>query len=118
MNQCTRLSPQTLNPLDGPSDDGNQEMTEDGEAAGGEGQEGEPMAEAEEAHEDQALPPRVARSPREPTSAERILHEATHLPLRTWCRHCIMGRSKDSHHVTLGEARDVPRIGMDYMFVS
>ena len=33
--------------------------------------------------EDQAVAPRIARSPKEPTSLERTLHEVTHLPLRS-----------------------------------
>ena len=68
--------------------------------------------------EDQAVAPRIARSPKEPTSLERALHEVTHLPLRSWCRFCMMGRSKDAYHARLAEVDDVPRIGMDYMRVS
>ena len=68
--------------------------------------------------EDQAVAPRIARSPKEPTSLERTLHEVTHLPLRSWCRFCMMGRSKDAYHARLAEVDDVPRIGMDYMRVS
>lgn len=68
--------------------------------------------------EDQAAAPRIARSPKEPTSLERTLHEVTHLPLRSWCRFCMMGRSKDAYHARLAEVDDVPRIGMDYMRVS
>ena len=65
-----------------------------------------------------AARPRVARSPREPTSQERALHEITHIPLRTWCRHCMRGRSKDCYHARLDGEHDVPRIGMDYMHIS
>ena len=32
--------------------------------------------------------------PKEPTSEERKVHELTHLPFRSWCRHCIRGRGK------------------------
>ncbi len=30
--------------------------------------------------------------PKEPTAAERKKHEATRLPFRNWCRHCVRGR--------------------------
>ena len=62
--------------------------------------------------------PRVARTPREPTSEERRLHEITHIPMRPWCRHCMRGRSKDTYHTKLPGVEEVPRIGMDYMFLS
>ena len=45
----------------------------------------EEHAEIEMELEDQAVAPRIARSPKEPTSLERTLHEVTHLPLRDWC---------------------------------
>lgn len=74
----------------------------------------------EERHgEAQAVKPRVARSPREPTFLERERHEVTHIPLRTWCRHCMLGRCKDVYHSRLGDGSDdVPRVGMDYMHIS
>ena len=68
--------------------------------------------------EDQAVAPRIVRSPKEPTSLERTLHEVTHLPLRTRCRFWMLGRSQDVYHDRLAEVDDVPRIGMDYMRVS
>ena len=34
--------------------------------------------------------------PKEPTSEERKVHEMTHLPFRSWCRHCIRGRGKEA----------------------
>ena len=67
--------------------------------------------------EDQAVAPRIARSPNEPASLERTFHEVTHLPLRTWCRFCMLGRSEDDYHARLAEVDDVPRIGMDNMRV-
>ena len=30
--------------------------------------------------------------PRQPSHQETEEHEMTHLPFRSWCRHCIMGR--------------------------
>ena len=44
-------------------------------------------AEIEVEPEDLAARPRIARSPREPTSQERLIHEVTHIPMRTWCKH-------------------------------
>ena len=30
--------------------------------------------------------------PRQPSQREKEEHEMTHLPFRSWCRHCIMGK--------------------------
>ena len=68
----------------------------------------------------QTSKPRIARSPSEPTSRDRDFHEVLHIPLRSWCKHCIMGRGKDCYHMRLDEKSeaDFPRIGMDYMFLT
>ena len=44
--------------------------------------------------EDLAAPDwRVRTGPRnKPTQREREEHEATHVPFRDWCAHCMMGR--------------------------
>ncbi len=34
----------------------------------------------------------------QPTPHERKLHEATHLPFRQWCGHCVAAKSKDNVH--------------------
>ena len=37
-------------------------------------------------------------SPGEPTKEERSAHEATHMPFRSWCRHCVRGRGVAAPH--------------------
>ena len=32
------------------------------------------------------------QNPKDPTKEEREEHEKTHLPFRSWCRHCVRGR--------------------------
>ena len=41
---------------------------------------------------------KARRPPREPTEAERIRHEATHVPYRAWCQHCVRGRGRRKPH--------------------
>eukprot|EP00972_Heterocapsa_arctica_P090949 13417606-Heterocapsa_arctica.AAC.1 len=62
-----------------------------------------------------------------PTKREREEHEALHLPYRSWCKHCVRGRGRNRPHGSAinkdpedEEAKEnrVPRIGMDYFFVS
>ena len=63
---------------------------EEGEAANGEGEAG-------------AVGWRVRAGPRnEPTAREREEHEATHMPFRDWCTHCMMHVSKQSSNDSHG----------------
>ena len=36
--------------------------------------------------------------PKEPNAEERKEHAKTHLPFRSWCRHCVGGRGKHAAH--------------------
>ena len=64
---------------------------------------------------------RVRAGPRSrPTQRERQEHEATHVPFRDWCAHCMMGRGRTHHHVAKRESEDEfrrPIIAMDYFFM-
>ena len=40
---------------------------------------------------EEARAPKLRRAPRGPTQLEREQHEATRLPYRDWCAHCVMG---------------------------
>ena len=64
---------------------------------------------------------RVRLGPRnKPTQKEREEHEATHVPLRDWCTHCMMGRGRTHHHITKQKSEDEsrrPSIAMDYDFM-
>jgi hypothetical protein len=83
--------------------------------AEGEGQQrADQPAEAEEARR-----PRIALSPKTPSRDEIEEHNATHLPYRNWCPHCIRGRSENAPHQALGEQGEagVPLISMDYSFL-
>ena len=62
---------------------------------------------------------RMRRSPKEPTRAEVEAHRLTHLPYRSWCRHCVRGRGiteacrKEDYEE---DEHAVPEIHMDYCF--
>ena len=64
---------------------------------------------------------RVRAGPRSrPTQREREEHEATHVPFRDWCAHCMMGRGRTHHHVAKQKSEDEfrrPIIAMDYFFM-
>ena len=49
--------------------------------------------------------------PRLPSEREREEHEMTHLPFRSWCRHCIICRR------TMEEERQVLEVHLEYIFM-
>ena len=62
-----------------------------------------------------SAPIAVASSPKEPTQQERDEHEATHLPYRSWCKHCVRGRGRSEAHKQLqaDTSHTVPHVSMD-----
>ena len=77
---------------------------------------------AEGPDEEEGQQPKVTRVPKGPTRKEREEHEATHIPYRDWCAHCVRGRAINrQHRRTTGSEdaeRKVPKISMDYFFMS
>ena len=56
--------------------------------------------------------------PRQPSQQEKEEHEMTHLPFRSWCRHCIMGRGREEDcRKSMEEERQVPEVHLDSMFM-
>ena len=47
---------------------------------------------------DEARPARPEIVPVLPSEAEVEQHESTHLPFRSWCRHCVRAKGKESPH--------------------
>ena len=103
------------------------------EKDGGEDQEGQPeedadlsagqaleveSSEGEGIDSEDARKPNVASCPREPIRQERMEHEITHLPYRSWCPHCVRGKAKEEAHNRRNSEEDregrVLSISMDY----
>ena len=42
---------------------------------------------------------KVRKAPKEPTREERMRHEATHLPYKSWCPVCVRGEAGCPHNV-------------------
>ena len=56
--------------------------------------------------------------PRQPSQQEKEEHEMTHLPFRSWCRHCIMGRGRENDcHKSMKEEGQVLEVHSCYMFM-
>lgn len=63
--------------------------------------------------------PSVPAAPYIPTRQEKLEHEVTHFPYRTWCEHCIKGKAKSNPHMyESGRVDGIPVIGLDYCFLS
>ena len=60
------------------------------------------------------------KSPAAPSRQEMLEHSITHYPFRSWCAHCVRGKSKASKHVATGnsESSETPIVGFDYGFLS
>ena len=54
--------------------------------------------------------------PKMPTRTEIEEHKLTHLPFRSWCRHCVPGREKQSPHKRVGEQGEMPELHVDMCF--
>ena len=72
--------------------------------------------EGEEGRDSKGMP-NVIRVSKE----ERDNHERTHTPYRPWCKYCVQGRGKASQHKqnpNKDKDKEVPRLSMDYFFMS
>ena len=88
-------------------------------------EEPEEKEEREAVEEEEETEVKVRRAPKGPTKREKEEHEATHIPYRDWCRHCVKGRAPNRPHrvgAKQGDQddkeRQVPRIAMDYFFLA
>ena len=53
-----------------------------------------------------------------PSEKEVEQHMLTHLPFRSWCAHCVRGKSKGkAHFARNADPKDVPTIAADYMYM-
>ena len=70
-------------------------------------------------HNEEEIAVRRKPLPHEPSKEERERHEARgHLPDRSWCESCVVGRGKDDAHRKRASAQDgFPEGQMDYMFI-
>ena len=67
---------------------------------------------------DESVKPEMISTPSPPSRQEVLEHNITHLPLRCWCRHCVMEKAKADGHITTGSmaASEVPVVSFDDAF--
>ncbi len=81
-----------------------------------EDQQGEGVVEIQD--ETEVEPVKVARSPSQPTPEQEEAHRVDHATYRSWCKFCVMGRGIGAPHPTDASVSQVPRIGVDYFFIT
>ena len=54
---------------------------------------------------------------RQPSKEERAQHEMTHLPCRSWCRHCVRGCGKQMPHQGGSQETSISEVHMDFAFL-
>ncbi len=59
---------------------------------------------------------RKMQEPTLPDQAEQDEHAMTHVPFRSWCRHCIRGRAEEIGHFGRSEGPSGVEVHLDYCF--
>ena len=74
-----------------------------------------------DAEEFGSLKPKTLPTPYTPSKQERLEHELTHVPFRSWCPHCVGGKAVAMGHYgrrsEVEDERRIPVIGLDYAFL-
>ena len=113
---------QSLNPIRPDNGEVGDDVQEEVMAAEDEGakeiENGENV-EDDRAEVDELRKPHPAARPYTPTKAEVYEHEVTHLPYRTWCKHCVKGRGVSTpHRKGKKEEKIGITISIDYCFMT
>ena len=71
----------------------------------------------EEDDQEEARIPKIAARPYTPTKREREEHDATDLPYRSWCKHCVFGKGVHTPHFSSKDDGVSGTISVDYCFM-
>ena len=73
-----------------------------------------------EEEDEEALRPKGVSTPSSPSRQERLEHELTHLPFRSWCECCVKSKCKADQHRATGQLAEseIPVVSFDYAFMS
>ena len=62
---------------------------------------------------------KIAPSPSFPSAAELEDHRISHLPFRSWCRECILGKALGEQRASKGHSPSkIAVIGVDYFYMT
>ena len=57
------------------------------------------------------------QSPMKPSQSEVDEHSITHLPFRSWCSQCVMGRGKETPHLRAAGNGGLLEVDFDFFFL-
>ena len=92
-----------------------EDELEDDEDAGEE--EGEEVIRGEEHEECGKRDTVKVKDPMKPSAEEVAEHGKSHLPFRSWCRHCVRGRAKNRGHWKDREQPSRNELHFDFCFL-
>ena len=79
----------------------------------------DPDVDHEEVESEEVQPVRSAPSPEMPSPAEIEAHRESHLPYRSWCQDCVLGRAiGQMHKRKVAKSSGVAVVAMDYFFMT
>ncbi len=78
--------------------------------------EGEEEITIHDADEQDTEPFKVARDPKLPSEDVVECNRCSHIPFRSWCRWCVMGRGRGDPHLT-SAGSSIPIVGLDYFYI-
>ena len=58
------------------------------------------------------------KCPGQPSAQEEEDHRCSHIPFRSWCRYCVMGRGLGTPHLLSQGQSCIPRVGLDYFYIT
>ena len=79
------------------------------------------MCEPENEETEEAQDHKTIRDPFKPSEQEVFDHRILHWLYRSWCRACVFGRGKHTHHMRRKgprSDREVPSISIDFIFMA
>ena len=65
-----------------------------------------------------AEPARYLPSEPTPSAKEVEEHRCSHIPFRSWCKWCMMGRGLGIQHRGSSSSSFIPIVGLDYFFIN
>ena len=74
--------------------------------------------EGEDLECEECQPPKRLGDPVLPSQQEVSDHKCTHLPYRSWCKWCVQGRGVGPQHYRRGGKSAIPRVGLDYFYLT
>ncbi len=68
-----------------------------------------------EGDDEEVEPMKIAKDPGQPTVRQIEEHRKFHIPFRSWCKWCILGRGRGIQH-RRSDGSTIPVVGLDYFF--